>query len=78
MSEAALWRWASPALLSFDANDRDKWSKGCGLEMDESVPGVAGRDIGGDTKREKRRREKKVGVECPGSIYNKAGVILTG
>jgi len=64
--------------LSFDANDRDKWSKGCGLEMDESVPGVAGRNIGGDTKREKRRWEKKVGVECPGSIYNKAGVISTG
>lgn len=45
--------------------------------MDESVPGVAGRNIEGDTKREKRRREK-VGVECPGSIYNKAGVISTG
>lgn len=45
--------------------------------MEESVPGVVGRDIGGDTKREKRRREKKVGVECLGSIYNKAGVIST-
>jgi len=45
--------------------------------MEESVPGVAGRDIGGDTKREKRWREKKVGVEWPGSIYNKAGVIST-
>ena len=43
-----------------------------------SVPGVAGRNIGGDTKREKRRREKKVGVEYSGSIYNKAGVISTG
>lgn len=65
------------AQRSFDANDRDKWSKECGLEMEESVPGVAGRNIGGDTKREKRQREKKVGVECPGSIYNKAGVIST-
>jgi len=45
--------------------------------MEESVPRVAGRDIGGDTKREKRWREKKVGVEWPGSIYNKAGVIST-
>lgn len=44
--------------------------------MDESVPRVAGRNIEGDTKREKRR--EKVGVECPGSIYNKAGVISTG
>lgn len=33
----------------------------------------------GETQRgRKRRREKKVGVECPGSIYNKAGVISTG
>lgn len=39
--------------------------------------GLPGRNIGGDTKREKRRRER-VGVECPGSIYNKAGVISTG
>jgi hypothetical protein len=29
--------------------------------MEESVPGVAGRDIGGDTEGEKRWREKKVG-----------------
>lgn len=44
--------------------------------MDESVPGVAG--TSGETQRERERREKKVGIECPGSIYNKAGVISTG
>lgn len=45
-------------MISFDANDRDKWSKGCGLEMDGRVPGVAGRDIGGDTKRERTAGEE--------------------
>lgn len=48
------------AAFSFDANDRDKWSKGCGLEIDESVPGVAGRDIGGNTK----KKEGERGGEC--------------
>lgn len=42
----------------------------------ESLGLLAG--TSGETQRERERREKKVGVECPGSIYNKAGVISTG
>lgn len=46
--------------------------------MEESgVPGVAA-GTSGEIQRGRRDGErKKVGVECPGSIYNKAGVIST-
>lgn len=46
---------SEPALLSFDANDRDKWSKGCGSGIDERVSlGLLRRDRhrGGKTQRE--------------------------
>lgn len=60
--------------LPFDANDRDKWSKGCGLRDERETP----RDW-----RQRQKGAKKAGGDetrgrVRGSIYNKARVISTG
>ena len=60
--------------LPFDANDRDKWSKGCGLRDERETP----RDW-----RQRQKGAKKVGGDetrgrVRGSIYNKARVISAG
>lgn len=60
----------------FDANDRDKWSKGCGLsETSGRIVRIGGRDKRG---REGTGGAKERGVECGGQSIIKPALSLLG